>query len=282
MNMNMLVGAVALVASAGVASAQIDSASAGQLANGNYAVQTSYTSFGSGNSLANAKSEFSGANVNILFGGKLGTGFEKLAVFFDTKAGGSSTLSGAAGTNAGGLKFDTEFKPDFAVVLNGDGTNLYMDFTSFDAGGANTGSYIGQVGWSNGGSGVPTGGTDNGVRASINNSGSGISFGFGTLTAGDAASAASYNTGMGLSLPLSLLGITSSSSFKVSAMILGGDGSTLSTQVLGGVGSAIGGYNGANTYDFSTIAGDQYFVIPTPGAMALLGLGGLVALRRKR
>lgn len=272
----------ALAACAGAASAQIDVASAGQLSNGNYAVQDTYTSFGGNNSLANAKAEFVGGNLNLLFGGRLNNGFEKLAVFFDTGSNGSSTLSGIDGGNAGGLKFDAAFAPDYALLINGDGSTLYMNFTSYDAGGAASGTYLGNVPWSNGGAAAAVGGSDNGTRASINNGFGGLGFGFGSMTPGDIAAAAAVNTGMGISIPVGVLGITSSSVFKVSAMILGNDGSTVSTQVLGGVGGAIGGYPGANTVDFGTIAGDQYFVIPTPGALALVGLGGLVATRRRR
>ncbi len=276
------VGAAVLAAAAGTASAAIDTASAVQLALGNFAVQTSETSFGGNNSLANAKAEIAGGNLNMLFGGKLNGGFEKLLIMFDTKAGGANTVSGVAGANVGGMVLDAAFAADYAFVLNGDGTTMYIDRTVFDFAGNPTGSYVGQVGWSNGGSDVPAGGSEAGERASVNNQGGGLPFGFNFLDLAGQGTAAGYNTGIGFSVPLANLDLGPTSFFDVFVVILGGDGSTLSTQALGGVGNSIGGYGPVGSVNFNQIPGDQFFSVPTPGAAALIGLAGLVAGRRRR
>lgn len=278
-----LVGGLALVAAAGSAQAGIDSASVVQLALGNFAVQNAETSFGGNNSLANCKAEIAGGNLNLMFGGKLSTGFEKLVIMFDTKAGGANTLPFVAGANMGGMTLDATFDADYAFVLNGDGSTLYIDRTVYDFAGNGAGNYVGSVGWSNGGVDVPVGGSQNGERASVNNQGGGLPFGFNFLDAGGQATAAGYNTGMGFSVPLSQIDVPFADSFfDVFAVIVGGDGSTLSTQTLGGSGNGIGAYPGAGGFNFNNVQGNQFFSLPTPGAAALLGLGGLVAGRRRR
>ncbi len=277
-----LVGALALAAAAGSAQAGIDTASAVQLALGNFAVQNAETSFGGNNSLANAKAEIVGGNLNLLFGGRLNTGYEKLVIMFDTKAGGANNLPFVSGANMGGMVLDAAFDADYAFVLNGDGSTMYIDKTTYDFGGNGAGSYVGQVGWSNGGVDVPSGGSQNGERASVNNQGGGLPFGFNNLDAGGLATAAGYNTGVGFSIPLANIDAGPYSFFDVFAVIVGGDGSTLSTQTLGGSGNGIGAYPGAGGFNFNNVQGDQYFRVPTPGSAALLGLAGLVAGRRRR
>ncbi|MFN0011275.1 MAG: hypothetical protein ACKVS8_06475 [Phycisphaerales bacterium] len=278
-----LVGALALVAAAGSAQAAIDTASPAQIALGNFAVQTSETSFGGGNSLANAKAEIVGGNLNMLFGGRLNTGFERLMIMFDTKAGGANAPAFVDGANVGGMVLDAGFDADYAYILNGDGGTMYINRTTYDFAGNGAGNYVGQVGWANGGGDVPAGGSENGERASVNNQGAGLPFGFNFLDGAGLATAAGYNTGMGFSVPLSALDLGPAPSFfDVFVVILGGDGSTLSTQALGGVGNSIGGYGGIGGVNFNNIPGNQFFSVPTPGAAALLGLGGLLAGRRRR
>ena len=70
------------------------------------------------------------------------------------------------------------------------------------------------------------------------------------------------------------------SSVGVSVFISNDAGGFVSNQVLGGIGGAD---NLGNGIDFNNIDGDQFFtVVPAPASAALIGLGGLVATRRRR
>jgi hypothetical protein len=94
--------------------------------------------------------------------------------------------------------------------------------------------------------------------------------GFNALTA---------TTGIEISIPLAALGLATPN-FKVCAFINGGSADFLSNQFLGSLASGQGnlGNDGAGNY----IDGNQYFIVPAPSSLALLGLGGLVAGRRRR
>ncbi len=296
MNIRLCVAAVLVASSAGAASAAIDSITPAQQALGAFSVQNTQSSFGGNNVLAAAYASISGGNLDLLVTGRINTGNERFVIFVDNLGGGgAATLpSGLFGFGGGatGLTFDAGFRPQTAIVANGNAGGIFVDFNG-NIGGTPASTFVGGQARSNdalalgGGSGSPD------IRASFNDSFSGGEFGFGALSPAAASAYAAATTGMGLRVPLAALGINSDeASFLVSVAILGGDGSTISSQWLGGVGGfggAInGGGNGFNNYpglgsvDLTLVPGNQFFRVPTPGAAAVLGLGGVALLRRRR
>lgn len=276
---NCFIGAVALVAMAGAAQAIVINGIYDPAFGAPLAVQDTQTSFGSNDSLCAAYATTDSTNLYVFLSGKLNTGYERLALFLDTGSGGQNQLQ--PGTNFGsmnpavGLKFDSAFAPTYMIALNGDGTNLYVDYADL-RNNANS-QYLGN---SNYNGATPLG---LGVLATVNNAGPGLSYGWGPLSPSDQALAASYTTGIELQIPLAAIG-NPTGPFLASAFIAGGDGSTRSTQFLGGVGGNFpnGDYSPLSGTDLSTVPGNQYFVIPTPGAAGLLVLGTLAAGRRRR
>jgi hypothetical protein len=272
-----------LLAVAGSASAAIVDGNRDGTYGPSLAVQTTGSSFGNGNSLANAAAQISGGNLHLFLGSRLNNGFERIVVLIDSKAGGQNVLNGVGALGgANGMTLDTGFEADYAIVANGNSTDFFVDFTELGVGGtyAGQGTY-GAVG------GTLTGGTANGLAiGAIRDQGAGVPFGFGPLSPAEALAADGQSTGFEYSIPLANIGLPAGA-FKVMAFIAGGDGSTTSTQFLGGVGdvSANGiftGYQSLAGLNLSQISGDQFFVVPAPGAAALLGLGGLLAARRRR
>jgi hypothetical protein len=110
----------------------------------------------------------------------------------------------------------------------------------------------------------------------------------------DQMAAAAVMTGMEFSISLADLGNPGDGEIiRIAAMIDNGDHNYLSNQILGGLpggtgnlgGDGNGGFTGSlSGVNFNNFDGLQYFevVVPAPSAAALLGLGGLVAVRRRR
>lgn len=243
------------------------------------AVQNSQSSFGSGNSLCAAYAEFSGGNLNLMVTGNIGTGFERLVVLVDTNTGGQNVLNNVPSLGVNGMTLDAGFNASHAIVMNGDAGAFYVNFGTPAAGspdyagsGPNAGGTL-----AGGQMGAPA------LLVARDNAGAGVPFGFGVLNAAEVAAAAAQTTGIEFGIPMSWLG-NPATPFKAMVFILGGDGAARSTQFLGGINGAFseGDYSSAAGLDLSQIAGDQFFVIPTPGSAALLGLAGVLGLRRRR
>lgn len=293
MKIRLCVAALLTASMAGAASAAIDSINPVQAALGPFASNGAQSSFGGNNVLSRAYASIDSGNLDLLVTGRMNTGNERFVVFVDNLAGGgaASLPAGLFGLNAAGLTFDTGFRPQTAIVINGDSGGIFVDFNA-NIGGAVASSFIGGQARSNGG--LPLGGGSGSpdIRASFNDSFAGGEFGFGLLSPAAAAAYASATTGAGVRVPLAALGVASDSAFLVSVAILGGDGSTISNQWLGsangfggvinGSGNGFNNYPGAGSVDLNLVPGDQFFRVPTPSAAGLLGLGSLVALRRRR
>lgn len=228
-------------------------------------------------------------NLYLMFTGNLESNWNKFELFLDTQGGGQNRLRGDNpnvdfnGLNrmgddgsGNGLRFDAGFEADYYITVTGGdvggGTwNFFANFAEVLTGGGGSGGFLGGAG---------TGGTIvgfNGVSIALNNSNTaGVSGGTGP----DNGLNGSPLFGIEMCIPLAAIGNPSIAGMKGSAFINGGGHDYMSNQVLGGLGG-MGNLAEPRNVDFSGIAGDQFFRIPSPGALALLGLGGLVARRRR-
>ncbi|RMH09346.1 MAG: PEP-CTERM sorting domain-containing protein [Armatimonadetes bacterium] len=234
----------------------------------------------------------------LFLAGNLESNFNKLEIFFDTKAGGQNRLRGDnSGVDFGGLNrmgdngtgngltFDAGFEADYWIGITGGGSPyaLYANWAELLTGGGGPGYYLGMTGAAS--SGILTGGdpsAPSGIRVTINNSNTGGVTG----SAADPAAAAAVSTGIELAIPFTAIGITGvPTTIKISAFINGSGHDFLSNQVLGGVGG-LGNLGEPRNVNFANIAGDQYFtvVVPEPASLIALGAGlaSLLGLRRRK
>lgn len=235
-----------------------------------------------------------GTNLNFLFTGNLESNFNKFDLFLDTRAGGQNKLRGDNlnvdfnGLNrmgddgsGNGLTFDTGFAADYWFsVTGGDvGGGTYGFFASgaelLTGGGDGIGGFLGG---NDGQSGGNIGPNVFGLLAAINNSNT-AGVGSGAGLDGNALTAIS---GIEISIPLASLGLSAGQQFLATAFINGGGHDFLSNQVLGTLPGGTGNLGEPRNVNFNQFDGNQYFVVPAPGALALIGLGGLVGLRRRR
>ncbi|MCC6676891.1 MAG: PEP-CTERM sorting domain-containing protein [Phycisphaerales bacterium] len=287
------IGALSLCAGAAVAQPILDGtldASYGAP----LSIQNTSTSFGNstlgvvdfanGSELDGFYCQSSPGFLHLFFTGNLESNFNKFELFVDSKAGGQGTLRGDNpdvdfnGLNRmAGLTFDAGFEPDYWVSCTGGGSpySLFANYAELLTTGGGMGGYLGSTTAAS--SGVLSGGSiAPGISMTINNSNVG---GVGGGTGLD--SGAGVTTGIEISIDLAALGGGDPGSIKLAAFINGGGHDFLSNQVLAGIGG--GDHLGEpSLVNFNRIAGDQFVSIPAPGALALIGLGGLVSARRRR
>ena len=213
----------------------------------------------------------------IFIGGNLETNFNKLELFFDTKAGGQNVLRNdnpdvdSNGLNAmAGLTFDAGFTSDYYVMATAGTNQLYINVAETPTMGGGSGKYSG------GGTGIthtvnfnPLAGVNSPGEVSLDNSnGAGVS---GT-TLGTPATVA---TGIELRIPLAAFGLTAGGgNFRLAAFINGNPHNFLSNQVLGGLPFGTGNLGGPGSVNFANIAGDQFVTIvnnvpPTAPALGI-------------
>ncbi|GAB4191988.1 MAG: hypothetical protein Kow00105_06050 [Phycisphaeraceae bacterium] len=299
------VSAVAALTMAGHANAVVlDGSIAGDGYGSAVSVQTVETGFGDNFSELNAAyAQVSGGVLYLALTGNLEGNFNKLNVFIDSVAGGENVLTNDANNGGNnpendgwaqrhaGMTFDTGFDADYLIILrNGNfgGDRFDIDYAVVGGG----------LGAFEAASDV-FGGTLTGANANaLPINGIGVAFDNSNVagiggTAGNAAdpvAAQAVQTGIELAIPLAALGNPNPADIKVSAMINGSNHDFLSNQILGGlpVGTGnLGGDGGGNWtgnlagINLNQFPGNQYFQIPEPASLALVGLGGLAMLRRR-
>lgn len=231
------------------------------------AVQTVNTEFGDNFSEWNAAYAYVNAGkLYLMFTGNLQNNFNKLEIFIDSKSGGSTTFTSAGNDGSGvmnGMKFDSNFAPDYHLIARRGSGKFDLDFANLAA--STSDSHADVFGGSDSGSGFTGGGTAHSkpIRAGYDGSNTdGITGGTG---AADPVAAAAVTTGLELCIDLADLG-NPTGAFKVMLLQSSGDHNYISNQSLGGLPAGYGNLaDPANTKDFSTYPGDQFFSVdPSP------------------
>lgn len=265
-------------------------------------IQNNQTGFGdnnlglinwaNGSELDGAYARVEGGTLYLMLTGNLESNYNKLELFFDTQSGGQNKLRGdnpnvdfdglnRMGDNGSGngLRFDSGFEADFYMTVTGGdigGGNygLFANWAQILTDGGGIGRYLGQGGA--GTDGTLTGGDNpDGIRVTINNSNVG-----GVIGGSGPDNGAGVFTGIEFAINLNAIGAPAGA-FNVMAFINGGGHDFASNQVLGGLGG-LENLGEPRSIDFSAIDGLQYFTIPAPSAVALLGIGGLFVTGRRR
>ncbi len=235
-------------------------------------VQTVNTQFGDNQSeLDAAYTHIENGKLYVFVSGNLEANFNHMMFFFDTRAGGQNQVRGdnpdvdfnALSAHYAGMKFDTNFSPDYALWYAHDTGNAYVNFSEMNATGGGFAAFVGQVALSGGIGSGNLGGTG-GVPAVgfglNNNNTAGVVAGNG---AADQSAAQAVTTGTEFSIDLTALGITSSFNMMIGVNSSGHN--FWSNQFLGGLTPPADNLGGANDSvggtDFSLIDGNQYFTV---------------------
>lgn len=295
MTKTTIIAAGAVLALAGLANAQLT----GNGFAGKYGaplwVQNNGTGFGdndnpdpldaNGSEINALYGSLSGGVLTLGFSGNLHN-FNKINIVLDYVAGGQNELSGLANLgNLSGLTLDAGVEADavlsFTSGFGGSGgVEWFADGSLADG----TGGFLG---------GGPVAGpldvSLGGAAVSFANDNSNV-LGVSNLGSPNLSDPATVDTGLEVSIDLAALGYTGGL-VKIAGWVNGSNNDFMSNQVVGGLPDGQGnlGGDGAGNFtgnvggiDFNNFAGDQFVVIPTPGAVALFGLAGLVAARRRR
>jgi hypothetical protein len=230
--------------------------------------------------------QISGGKLRLGYAGNL-HGFNKINIALDYQAGGQNQLGGLANLgNLSGLTLDSGVAADAVLSFTSGfgGSNSvewYVDGSLADG----TGGFLGG-GPAAGPRSVSLGGAA--VTFFMNNSNVAGVAGFGDPFSSDPAT---VFTGLEVEIDLAALGYAGGA-IKLASWINGASNDFMSNQVVGGLPDGTGNLGGdgngnftgnVSGIDFNQFAGDQFVtIIPAPGSMALLGLGGLAAARRRR
>lgn len=305
--LKQVIGTVALLAVAGSASAQVDGLLTTAKGYGapvfTQTVQTGFGTPPNGSEISAIYCRQEGANLRMLITGSIEANFNKLSLFFGTgAAGGQNVINGANNpTNDGwaskynGFTFDSGFSANYHLVFRRSGSAFDVDFARV-GGAAGDGGRVG-VG------SIPTGTPNNvsissvigslgNIALTVGYTTTSTSIGGGNGSAVNLADALAANAGLEFTIPYAALGLAPGQSFLLSANIGNGDYNYLSNQFAGGLpvgqsnlgSDGNGGFvsSGYSAINLNNYAGDQFILVPAPSSMALMGLGGLLAARRRR
>jgi hypothetical protein len=261
------------------------------------ATQSVQTGFGDNqNELNAAWLAIDQSNLYMVLTGNLEANFNKLEIFFDTKAGGQSIFDSAGNDNADrmdGLVFDAGFTADYHLIIrrgtdNGN-TKVDLDFADVVAQ-AFTSYQDTLVGGGLEGSGA----TGIGVNASpilVAYDGSNIGGVTGGTGAANESDAINVTTGVELSIDLDDLGYAGGH-FRIMAAINGSGHDFWSNQFLGHLqaphgnlgGDGMGNFTGEGAIDMNDFELNQFFtIVPEPASCSLLmlALAALATSRRR-
>ena len=281
---------------AGAANAQVDGSIVGDGYGAPYAVQTVETGFGDNESELNgAYARISGGRFYLALTGNIQNNFNKLEIFLQSGPGGNNVFQSAGNDGAGamnGLTFAGGFAPNYHLIARRGNGGFDLDFANLNSMSAS--GYFGVL--NNGDFG--SGSTGTGVNAfpiEVGYNGSnaaGIVGGSGPANQGDAMA---VTTGLEISISLADLGLMGIDGESICVMAFQNNQghNYASNQFLPGLnapqgnlgGDGAGGFNGTlSQINLNNYQSQGYFVVavPAPGALAVLGLGGLALVRRRR
>jgi hypothetical protein len=243
------------------------------------AVQTIQTGFGDNASEWNAAyGQVINGKLYILFTGNLEANFNKLNVFIDSKAGGSTTFTSSGNDGAGamdGMEFDAGFEPDYHLIARRGFSQFDLDMAIL--GTSNFSSHGNVFVGSAAGRGITGTGSGNSQPIRVAYDGSNTAgIGGDSGAAADQTAAAAVTTGLELCIDLADLG-NPAGPIKVMLLQTSSDHSFLSNQTLAGL--PVGTANLGNPFgvDFNSFAGPQFFLVGGTGGFAdwaLLNAGG--------
>lgn len=291
--------ALALCGLAGSAAAQVD----GIINEAGYSLVWSQTL---GTGFGNNRSEINGIWARV-DGGTLYVGitgnvqdFNKLDLFFDSAAGGQNSLRNdnadvdfnQLNNVMSGFTFDAGFDADYYLTytVSGDRTEHYTGAAQLNTGGGGPGGFQGGGGGRVDGSQIAAGGA-NGLGYTLASDQSNVG-GVGDFDNAPDSDPSLVLTGTEIAISLAELGYTGGV-LRMAGFVNGGSHDYMSNQVVGGLPAGTGNLGGEGTgvftgtiagINFGNIAGDQFvtLIVPAPASAALLGLGGLVMVRRRR
>ena len=238
------------------------------------AVQTVETQFGDNdNELDAAYASCVDGRLSLMITGNLEANFNRIEVFIDSKAGGQSVFDSSGNDNADnmdGLAFDAGFTADYHLSVR-RGTvvaNPTFDVQFADLGAQTASGYF-DIMSGGGDSGIGSTGTGvNGSAILVGLDNSNVAGIGGSTGAANQAAALAVTTGLELGIALADLDYDGLRPIRVMVGINNNDHNYWSNQFLGGLaapqgnlgGDGAGNFTGEGAIDFTTFAGNQYFV----------------------